>query len=155
MPEARCVGAPLAALLTGYLGTLGAWLVLFMGLLINIMGLTRISYVTLWKKIADPAGRRFLEAMQALKERYRTAAARRLLKKKKSMKLSSKAAPARRAVRDNFNFSFDDMAPVEAEDDAPVLVSCLRPEHTPLPPQPRSKSHKGSCSQSSKKGGSR
>ncbi len=59
------MGAPLAALLTGYLGTFGAYLVLFMGLLITIMGLTRISYVTLWKKIADPAGRRFLEAMQA------------------------------------------------------------------------------------------
>ena len=46
-----CVGAPLAALLTGYLGTFGAYLVLFMGLLITIMGLTRISYVTLWKKL--------------------------------------------------------------------------------------------------------
>ncbi|MBN2107501.1 MAG: DNA translocase FtsK 4TM domain-containing protein [Deltaproteobacteria bacterium] len=132
-----CVGAPLAALLTGYLGRFGAWLVLFIGLLISIMGLTRISYVTLWKKIADPAGRRFLEAMQVLKERYRTAAARRLLeKKKKSMKLSSKAAPARRAVRDTFNFSFDDMAPVEAEDAAPALVPAAGSEREPLPPQP-------------------
>ena len=120
------MGAPLAALLTGYLGTFGAYLVLLMGLLLTIMGLTRISYVTLWKKMADPAGRRLLEAMQVLKDRYRTAAARRLLeKKKKSMKLNSKAAPSRRAVRDSFNFSFDDMAPREA-DDAPAIAPAAR-----------------------------
>jgi DNA segregation ATPase FtsK/SpoIIIE, S-DNA-T family len=114
-----CVGAPLAAVLTGYLGAFGAYIVLLMGLLITIMGLTRISYVALWKKCADPAGRRLLETMQLLRNRYRTTAATRLLeKKKKSMKLNSKAAPARRGVRDSFNFSFDDMAPVEA-DDAP------------------------------------
>ena len=75
-----------------------------------------------------------METMQVLKERYRTAAARRLLeKKKKSMKLSSKAAPARRAVRDSFNFSFDDMAPRE-EDDAPVIAPAAGSEREPLPP---------------------
>ena len=36
----------------------------FWGSLLTIMGLTRISYVTLWKKCADPAGRRLLETMQ-------------------------------------------------------------------------------------------
>lgn len=128
-----CVGAPLAALLTGYLGAFGAYLILFMGLLITIMGLTRISYVKLWKKCADPAGRRLLEAIKALQERYRTAAARRLLeKKKKDMKLSSKAAPLRRAGLDSFNFSFDDMAPRET-DAAPVIVPAAGSEREHLP----------------------
>ncbi len=49
------------------------------------------------------------------------------------MKLSSKAVPARRAVRDNFNFSFDDMAPVEAND-APVIAPAAASERAPLPP---------------------
>ncbi len=113
-----CVGAPLAALLTGYLGKFGAYLVLLMVLLITIMGLTRISYVTLWKKTADPAGRLLLAAIQSLQARYRALKAARLLeKKKKSLKLNSKTALPRRAPRDkeNFNFSFDDMAPLESD----------------------------------------
>ncbi len=110
-----CVGAPLAALLTGYLGKFGAYLVLLMGLLITIMGLTRISYVTLWKKTADPAGRLILAAIQRLQVRYRTLKAARLLEKKKNgMKLNGKAALSRRAARDNFNFSFDGMPPLES-----------------------------------------
>jgi DNA segregation ATPase FtsK/SpoIIIE, S-DNA-T family len=128
------IGKKLADLLTGYLGSFGAYLVLLMGLLLTIMGITRISYVTLWKKCADPAGRRLLETMQVLKERYRTAAARRLLeKKKKSMKLNSKAAPSRRAVRESFNFSLDDMATGQA-DTAPVIAPAAVYTNEPLPP---------------------
>ena len=82
--------------------------------------------------MCDPAGRRLLETMQVLKERYRTAAARRLLeKKKKSMKLNGKAAPSRRAVRDSFNFGLDDMAPREEDFfAAPAAVY----EREPVPP---------------------
>jgi len=78
-----CVGAPLAALLTGYLGRFGAYLALLMGLLIIIMGLTRISYVTLWKKTAGPAGRLLLAAIATLQTRYKKLKAARLLEKKK------------------------------------------------------------------------
>ena len=109
-----CVGAPLAALLTGYLGKFGAYIVLLMGLLITIMGLTRISYVTLWKKTADPVGRLLLAAIQGLQTRYRTLkAARQLERKKRALKLNGKAALSRRPARDNFNFSFEDMPPLE------------------------------------------
>jgi S-DNA-T family DNA segregation ATPase FtsK/SpoIIIE len=126
------VGAPLAALLTKYLGGFGAWLILIIGLLLTIMGLTRISYVMLWKKCADPAGRLLLETMQKLRERYRTAAARRLLeKKKKSMKLNGKAAPARRAVRDSFDYSFDDMTPRE-EEAVPVISASVSKDSEPV-----------------------
>lgn len=127
-----CVGEPLAALLTGYLGAFGAYLALLMGLLITIMGLTRISYVTLWKKIADPAGRRLLDAVRALRDRYRTTAAKRLLeKKKKAMKLNGKPAPSRRAARDAYSLRFDDMAPLDEDDAAQVFAERTVDEPAP------------------------
>ena len=126
-----CVGAPLAALLTGYLGRFGAYLVLLMGLLIIIMGLTRISYVTLWKKTADPAGRLLLAAIATLQTRYKKLKAARLLeKKKKNMKLNDKAALTRRSVRDNFNFSCEDMPPLEHD---AVQAAAAGPIEAPAP----------------------
>ena len=112
------VGAKLAGLLTGYLGQFGAWLVLLIALLLTFMGLTRISYVTLWTKVADPAGRFLLKCLRELlsfaKERYKEWTANRLMeKKKKSLKAKAKPGPARRSSKENFEFSFDDMPPVE------------------------------------------
>jgi DNA segregation ATPase FtsK/SpoIIIE, S-DNA-T family len=126
------VGAPLTALLTGYLGKFGAYIVLLMGLLLTIMALTRISYVMLWKKIADPAGRWLLDTIRTMHNRYRATAATRLLeKKKKSFKLNGKPAPARHAARNSFNFSFDDMAPID--DAEPMISGDTVDEPAPVP----------------------
>ena len=126
------VGAPLAAVLTRYLGKFGAWLVLVIGVLLTFMGLTRISYVTLWTKIADPAGRFLLKALLGLlssvKERYKKSAATRLMEKKqKSLMLKAKPDPVRRTARETFDFSFDDMAPVEEPAPAVAAKSMAAP----------------------------
>jgi len=83
------VGGLLAAVMSRYIGTFGAYLLTMLVLLLVIMGLTRVSYVKLWTAVTGPIHEWLQKRVKDLRLQLKKTAETRLFEKKKTAAANS------------------------------------------------------------------